>query len=118
MVKGVSNVWLPVNDMERALQFYGDTLGLSLKENHGEWAELEVDGLTVGLNARDSEQPGSEGGAVLAFQATKGLEETVEELQGKGVEVVDGITDHPWGRIAAFKDPDGNSLEFFEPPKS
>jgi len=46
------------------------------------------------------------------------LEEAVEELQGKGVEVVDGITDHPWGRIAAFKDPDGNSLELFEPPKS
>ena len=69
MVEGVSNVWLPVDDMERAKQFYGDTLGISVKEDHGEWAELELDGLTIGLNARDSETPGGEGGAVLAFRA-------------------------------------------------
>ena len=116
MVKGVSNVWLPVNDMDRALQFYGDTLGIPVKENHGEWAELELDGLTIGLNARDSEQPGPEGGAVVSFRPEQALEQAVEDLQGKGVEVVGGITDHPWGRIAAFHDPDGNSLEFYEPP--
>ena len=118
MVKAVSNVWLPVNDMDRAISFYGDVLGLSVKENQGEWAELEVDGLTVGLNARDSETPGGEGGAVLAFRAEQPLEQAVEELQSKGVEVVDGIAERSWGRIAAFKDPDGNTLELFEPPSS
>ncbi len=118
MVKGVSNVWLPVNDMDRAISFYGDVLGLSVKENYGEWAELEVDGLTIGLNARDSETPGGEGGAVLAFRAEQPLEQAVEALQGKGVEVVDGIAERSWGRIAAFKDPDGNSLELYEPPSS
>ena len=117
MVTGVSNVWLPVSDMERALQFYGDTLGISVRENHGEWAELELDGLTIGLNARESEQPGPEGGAVISFRPDGELEEAVDELQRKGVEVVDGITEHQWGRIAAFKDPDGNSLELFEPPR-
>ncbi len=118
MVKGVSNVWLPVNDMERALQFYGDTLGISVKENHGEWAELTLDGLTIGLNARDSEQPGPEGGAVVSFRAEQPIQQAVEDLQGKGVEVIGGVTDHPWGKVAAFKDPDGNSLEFYEPPSS
>ena len=117
MVEAISNVWLPVNDMERALQFYGDTLGISVKENYGKWAILELDGLTIGLNARESEQPGPEGGAVIAFRATQALEQAVEELGRKGVEVVDGITEHPWGRIAAFKDPDGNSLELYEPPR-
>jgi len=118
MVNGVSNVWLPVNDMERALQFYGDTLGISVKENYGKWAILELDGLTIGLNARESEQPGPEGGAVISFRPADGLEQAVEQLQGKGVEVVDGITEHDWGRVAAFKDPDGNSLELYEPPSS
>jgi predicted enzyme related to lactoylglutathione lyase len=116
MVKAVSNVWLPVNDMQRALGFYGDTLGISVKENYDEWALLELDGLLIGLNARESETPGPDGGAVISFRAQQPLEQAVEDLKGKGVEVVDGITDHPWGRIAAFKDPDGNSLEFFEPP--
>lgn len=116
MVKGVSNVWLPVNDMERSLQFYGDTLGISVKDNYGKWAVLELDGLTIGLNARDSEQPGPEGGAVISFRAADGLEQAVEQLEGKGVEIAGGITEHDWGRVAAFKDPDGNSLEFYEPP--
>ena len=116
MLNGVSTVWLPVNDMDRALGFYGDTLGISVKENYDEWALLELDGLLIGLNARESETPGPDGGAVISFRAQQPLEQAVEDLKGKGVEVVDGITDHPWGRIAAFKGPDGNSLEFFEPP--
>ena len=117
MVKGIATVWLPVNDMERATGFYADTLGLQLKDNHGEWAELEADGVTIGLNARDEEQPSPEGGAVIAFSPQEGLDEAVERLSGEGVDFVDGISDHPWGRIASFKDPDGNSLQLYEPPQ-
>ena len=117
MVNAVSNVWLPVNDMRRALGFYGDTLGIPVKETYDEWAVLELDGLTIGLNARDRESPGPQGGAVVSFRPAQSLDEAVEDLSGKGVELVDGITDHPWGRIAAFRDPDGNSLELYEPPR-
>ena len=117
MLNGVSTVWLPVNDMDRALGFYGDTLGLKVKENHGEWAEVDADGLTIGLNARESEQPGGEGGAVIAFRPQGSMEDAVEALTGKGVDFADGISEHPWGRIAAFHDPDGNVLELYEPPK-
>ena len=117
MLNGVSTVWLPVNDMDRALAFYGETLGLKVKDNHGEWAEVDADGLTIGLNARDSETPGSEGGAVVAFRPDGGIEDVVEKLEGQGVDFAGGVTDHPWGRIAAFHDPDGNVLELYEPPR-
>ena len=40
------------------------------------------------------------------------------ELQGKGVEFAGGISDHPWGRIAPFKDSEGNDLQFYVPPSS
>jgi catechol 2,3-dioxygenase-like lactoylglutathione lyase family enzyme len=36
MVKGVSTVWLPVDDLQRSLQFYGDTLGLTKKDQDGD----------------------------------------------------------------------------------
>ncbi len=117
MVKGIATVWLPVNDMDRATGFYADTLGLQLKDNHGEWAELDADGLMIGLNARDEEKPSPEGGAVIAFRAQEGIDEAVERLRGEGVDFVGGISEHPWGRIAPFKDPDGNSLQLFEPPQ-
>jgi catechol 2,3-dioxygenase-like lactoylglutathione lyase family enzyme len=117
MIKGISNVWLPVDDMQRSLTFYRDTLGLKVRSEQEVWAELELDGLIIGLNARDSEQPGPEGGAVVAFSPSGTLEEEVERLQGEGVQFVGGISEHPWGRLAAFHDPDGNSLELYEPPK-
>ncbi len=115
---GVSVVWFPVSDMQRAVSFYEETLGLSRKNVQDEWAELEVGGLTVGLNAREEESASGQGGGVLAFSAEGGIEEAVKELEGKGVEFVGGISDHPWGRIAAFEDPDGNALQLYAPPSS
>ena len=116
MIKGVSTVWLPVNDMQKALAFYSDTLGLSVEERDGDWAEVTANELKIGLNARRSETPGGEGGAVIAFSPDGSMDDAVEALKGKGVEFAGGITDHPWGRIAAFHDPDGNVLELYEPP--
>ena len=118
MVHGVSVVWLPVTDMQRAVDFYSGTLGLSVGQQESEWAELEANGLKIGLNARDKESPSGDGGAVVAFQAEGGLEGAVQELEGAGVQLDGGISEHPWGRIAAFRDPDGNALQFYEPPKS
>ncbi len=113
-ITGVATVWLPVSDMQRAIGFYADTLGLEVKSQEDEWAELTADGLTIGLNAR--EDPAGDGGAVVAFRPAGELEAAVEEFGGKGVEFTDGIADHPWGRIAAFRDPDGNALQFYTPP--
>lgn len=116
-VTGVATVWLPVTDMQRAVGFYADTLGLAVAEQQEQWAELEADGLRIGLNARDEETPGGEGGAVVAFRPSDELETAVEELGAKGVQFTDGISDHPWGRIANFSDPDGNALQLYTPPK-
>jgi predicted enzyme related to lactoylglutathione lyase len=118
MVHGVSVVWLPVTDMQRAVDFYSNTLGLTVSQQESEWSELEANGLKVGLNGRDEESPGGDGGAVLAFQTEGSLEDAVAELEGAGVKLDGGISEHPWGRIAAFRDPDGNALQFYEPPKS
>jgi predicted enzyme related to lactoylglutathione lyase len=40
----------------------------------------------------------------------------VAGLQDDGVEFTGGISDHPWGRIAPFKDSEGNDLQFYAPP--
>ncbi len=116
-VTGVATVWLPVTDMQRAIDFYSGTLGLKATQQEPEWAELEADGLKIGLNAREEETPGGEGGAVVAFTPDTELEQAVEELGGKGVEFTDGISEHPWGRIATFHDPDGNALQLYTPPE-
>ena len=117
MVHGVAAVWVPVRDMERAVAFYRDVLGLKVNDTQDEWSDLEANGLKIGLNARE-EVAGSEGGAVITFQPEGGLDEAVEELRGQGVEFSGGISDHDWGRIAPFKDSEGNDLQLFEEPAS
>ena len=117
MVHGVAAVWVPVRDMSRAVDFYRDTLGLKVNSTQDEWSDLEANGLKIGLNARE-EVHGSEGGAVITFEPEGGIDEAVEELRGKGVEFSGGISDHEWGRIAPFKDSEGNDLQLFEPPSS
>jgi predicted enzyme related to lactoylglutathione lyase len=117
-ITGIATVWLPVTDLSRAVDFYSGTLGLTVGQQEDAWAELKADGLTIGLNARDEETPGGEGGAVVAFTPSGELEQAVEELSGQGVSFNGEISDHPWGRIANFTDPDGNALQLYTPPKS
>jgi predicted enzyme related to lactoylglutathione lyase len=118
MLEGVAVVWMPVQDIERAKSFYGDTLGLRLTNEDGDWAEVDANGLTLGLNGREPSGAQGEGGPVVTFQPQAGLEETVNDLEGQGVEIPAGISEHPWGRVATFKDSEGNDIQLYEPPRN
>src|SRR3712207_8001177 len=104
MLKGVAVVWMPVQDIERAKGFYGNTLGLSITKEDGNWAEVDANGLTIGLNGRGPAGAQSEGGPVVTFQPASSLEDTISELQNQSVEVPPAISEHPWARVATFKD--------------
>jgi predicted enzyme related to lactoylglutathione lyase len=115
MVHGTAVVWLPVDDVQRALTFYGEQLGLETLHEESDWAELDANGLHLGLNAR--EEPQGSGGAVVAFQPEGGLDAALDELRARDVEVAGDVSEHPWGRVATLKDPDGNDVQLFEPPQ-
>ncbi|MGY2078705.1 VOC family protein [Modestobacter sp. SYSU DS0657] len=117
MASGVASVWVPVSDMDRARAFYRDTLGLSETKTTEDWSEFDAGGLMIGLNARENAQP-TDGGAVITFQPDGDLDGEVAALRDKGVQFTGGISDHPWGRIAPFKDSEGNDLQFYGPPSS
>ncbi len=118
MLRGVAVVWMPVQDIERAKGFYRDTLGLRITNEDGEWAEVDANGLTIGLNGREPSGAGVDGGPVVTFQPEGNLEETLDALQDQGVEVPAGISEHPWGRVATFKDSEGNDMQLYEQPKN
>jgi catechol 2,3-dioxygenase-like lactoylglutathione lyase family enzyme len=58
---------MPVQDIERAKGFYGNTLGLEFTNEDGDWAEVDANGLTIGLNGREPEGPERAGSAVQAL---------------------------------------------------
>jgi predicted enzyme related to lactoylglutathione lyase len=118
MVGGIANVWVPVVDIDRALDFYQNTLDFSVVKREGPWAEIDANGLTIGLNGREPRGAQAGGGPVITFQPEAELEAAVEGLKSKGVDFPAQISEHEWGRVATFKDSEGNDLQLYEPPSS
>ena len=118
MLRGVAVVWIPVEDIERAKGFYRNTLGLTIQNEDGPWAEVDANGLTIGLNGREPGGTAAEGGPVVTFQPEGSLEEAVSSLEERGVEFLAEISEHEWGRVATFRDSEGNDLQLYEPPSS
>ena len=116
MIDGIATVWLPVSDMDRALQFYSETLGMDIEQHQEEWSMVTAGSVSIGLNGREEETPGGEGGAIIAFRPSEDIDTAVESLSAEGVEIAGGVTEHPWGKVATFRDPDGNELQLYEPP--
>jgi|SRR5579862_4457845 len=113
---------LAVSDMDRARDFYENTLGLKqlpgLPEDPG--AVLYAAGNSAVL-VYQSEFAGTNQATAASWGAGDDFEATVEELRGKGVtfERYDNLPDtmrdgdvHIFGEMKSvwFKDPDGNIL--------
>jgi catechol 2,3-dioxygenase-like lactoylglutathione lyase family enzyme len=111
-----------VNDLKKAREFYGGTLGLKVAETK-EGLELHLaGGNTVFLYPKPNHTPASF--TVLNFPV-KNIEAAVDELVALGVrlehyDVGDlktdkrGIARGPGPKIAWFKDPAGNMLSALE----
>ena len=111
IVERVDFISVPVTDMERSKQFYGETLGLEQVGNQA-FPEFQL-GENVSLYLLDLTQIGGQftgpHSASIALRVPD-VEEARRELEAKGV-VFDGETfDTTVCHMAHFHDPDGNVL--------
>lgn len=111
------NATVFVSDLDRAIEFYTETLGLTAGFRAGEyWAQVETEGLVIGLHPREGgwgPAPGTSGSIQLGLRVDA-LDEVVRELGGRGVTFDGPIVDDDPVRLAFFRDPDGNSLYLVE----
>jgi catechol 2,3-dioxygenase-like lactoylglutathione lyase family enzyme len=106
-----ANVTIMVADLERAVRFYRDTLGLELAFRAGdEWAQLAAPGLTIGLHPTDERRAAGPRELVSLGFGVEHLESAMAALQRKGVQFKGEITEDPGIRLAHFADPDGTPL--------
>jgi catechol 2,3-dioxygenase-like lactoylglutathione lyase family enzyme len=105
-------VAIPVSDVDRAKDFYVDTVGFVADHDHVVSDEVRFVQLTppgsacsiaLGKGVTDA-PPGSVQGMQMVVPD---IEEAHAHLAGRGVEVSD-VQDFPWGRFVFFADPDGN----------
>jgi catechol 2,3-dioxygenase-like lactoylglutathione lyase family enzyme len=107
-IERIGNAFYRVRDMERAVAFYRDVLGLRLKFRDGDdWAAFDVGGSTLALSATD--QRGTAGaGATLSLKVAD-VDGWAREAAGRG-----GALPAPESgaheRTVTVTDPDGHRL--------
>ena len=115
---GSVHATIAVTDIERAKAFYGDTLGLSAKEERSDGVVYESGG--TGMLVYPSQFAGTNQATCQTFEVPD-VEAAVAELTGRGLtfEQYDfpglktderGIAEIQGERGAWFKDPDGNII--------
>lgn len=107
-----------VSDMDRAVEFYRDTLGLTLAFQAGShYAMIDAGGGTVlGLHPSgpESPKPGARGSISVGLKVTAPLDQVVAELTKRGVKFRGPVKDDGPVRLAFFGDPDDNDLYLVE----
>lgn len=115
--RGISggNVSIYISNMDRAVAFYVESLGLALRTRiNDEWAELDAgNGLIIGLHPAQPPRTlpaGTRGAINIELRVTKPLEEVVAGLEAAGVHFNGPIVSYPNVRLASLSDPDQNEL--------
>jgi catechol 2,3-dioxygenase-like lactoylglutathione lyase family enzyme len=127
---------ITVNDVDESIAFYGDALGLQVRNDvpSGEyrWVTLGSDaqpGLEIVISVPHAGRSRADGDALQEL-LTKGVlpmmvfrsddvDATFETVRAAGAEVLQEPIDQPWGpRDCAFRDPSGNTVRIAQAPKA
>ena len=116
----IGHVHLKVADLDRALKFYRDVLGLQLTQRFGRQAAfLSAGGYHhhIGLNTWESRggqppAPGTTGlyHVAIAYPTRAALADALQRLVAAGIGL-DGASDHGVSEALYLRDPDGNGVE-------
>jgi lactoylglutathione lyase len=118
---GIAAITLFMDDLEAAKRFYENAFGLPVVYEDENSAVFGFGETLINL-LRSSEAPSLVAPASVApadsgvrFQFTLEVEDvdaTCDDLKSRGVELLNGPMDRPWGiRTASFRDPGGHIWE-------
>lgn len=112
-VKKLQNVYYVTRDMERAVAFYRDTLGLSLSFQDGsKWTQMKAGDVNFSLAAPEEGADGATG-AVVIFEVDD-IDASKSALESGGGSVIEARDMGDHGRALTFRDPDGNLVQLFQ----
>ena len=123
-LRNLTDIGLFVTDLERAVAFYGETLGFGLKRLDTGFAEFhtngvglalwEVSDVTAALALRETPRRGLSAMVAVRVETADAVDALHDALAAKGVTIVQAPTTHAWNaRTTYFSDPDGNLWEIY-----
>jgi len=114
IVTGLDLVFYWVTDMDRAVGFYRDMLGLPLtRRDGGNWAEFDSGGRRFALHGVGEGQSVTPGGATAVFSVDD-LDQSKQRLSVRGVSFDHEGDVQGYARFASCRDPDGNTIQLIE----
>jgi catechol 2,3-dioxygenase-like lactoylglutathione lyase family enzyme len=118
---GISAITLFVEDLEEAKRFYGEVFGLPIAYEDDDSAVFDFGNTIINLLRTSSADeliapadvaPASAGARAQFTITVENVDAICAELVGRGVELLNGPMDRPWGiRTASFRDPAGHIWE-------
>jgi len=119
--RGIGAITLFVEDLEAAKQFYREVFGLPVAFEDDASAVFNFGNTIINLLKTTAARELIEPAAVASREAGARLQFTIEvddvdamcaDLAKRGVELLNGPMDRPWGvRTASFRDPGGHIWE-------
>ena len=125
-VKSVHGIRYQVKDVARAVAFYTDHLGFTLKHQQlPAFANISLNGTDILLSGPGAsgsrvmpngqhQEPGGWNRVVLKVADLPGC---IDALKSAGVRFRNQMETGPGGRQIQIEDPDGNPIELFEPAR-
>ena len=120
MITGFAQVHVNVVNMERAIRFYVDIIGMTLVDRPApEWTSLKFHGVEFGLLKLVEPTPyiqrssfGSRAGATVTFWSSN-IAADRKRLEDAQINIVSEGQYH-WGHCLVFEDTEGNILRLYK----
>lgn len=115
MLGPLDHVYYWTSDMDRAVKFYEDVLGLRLLRREGaEWALFDAGPVRLALHGATEGHPAEPGGATAVF-AVEDLDAARSGLDARGAEFDEHVGEvEGFARFTTLRDPDGNPIQLIE----
>lgn len=113
MIHGVHTMFYS-SEAEALRAFFRDKLGFPHTDVGGGWLIFDMPEADLGCHPVDPQQGPPSGTPDISFYCDD-IQKTVAELQAKGVEFTEPITDRGYGLVTYFKVPGGFAVQLYQP---
>lgn len=118
MFKRLGAVILLVEDLQKCVAFYRDTLELKIKNQSPDWVEFHNEGRSAVLALHPARIRQKGFSNMLVGFSVSNLESVCKKLKDKEVKFQKDLTQESFGKHAIIKDPEGHLISIVEiPPK-
>jgi predicted enzyme related to lactoylglutathione lyase len=110
MLQELNFIMLYVTDIEKAIPFYTEKLGLSIEDQMEGFVQFKQPQGTGAILALAQKGDGKPAQNVELWWLVDDADATFADLAAKDVEIAHPLQDEPFGRTFAIRDPFGNTL--------